>query len=371
MILEIRFENFRSMHQSTILDMSAESICEFKDSIMKWNRNKTDEYRIVPLKLLYGQSASGKTNILLGIKILQEIINAGRIDTTLSAPYEELVHIQGTNKPIALGITFIHNSKVFCYDVKFTKEKVVYESLYVNRSCLFERDTKKIELAKTNKAVEYLDEQRIPSLEMNERQSVNYRKQDLFLTMGFKCYIAPSLASEIQTYFEERLYVTLESDKALNHPIQIENPKEVTAFLKAMNIKEPLDGSCPLSKGTTKLVNLTDLFFTSIKEGKILVMDEMDTSMDPHILIQLLSRLHDPKINKNETQLLFNTFNPVYLNKYFVRRDEITFVSKTKDGTSLKTLIDYANRENNYMRKYLDGEYDTIAQIDYKKLFQR
>lgn len=371
MILEVRFENFRSMRKPTVFDMSAESICEFKDSIMKWNRNKTDEYRIVPLKLLYGQSASGKSNILLGIKTLQEIIHAGRIDTTLSVPYEQLVNKEGMEKPITLGITFIYENRVIAYDIRFHKDVIEYECLSVNRSVLFERNGNKVELAKTNKSVEYLDEQRIPSLEINEKQFRKYRTKDLFLTMGFKCFIAPTLGGLIQEYFENHLLVSLDAATYLTHELHLENEKEIAAFLKSVKINEPLDGSVPLSKGTIRLVNFADVLFSALKKGGVLVMDELDTSMDPNILIPLLSRLHDPKINRHETQLLFNTFNPVYLDKYFVRRDEITFVTKQKDGTSLKTLIEYANRENNYMRKYLNGEYKTIAPIDYKKLFQR
>lgn len=371
MILEVRFENFRSMRKHTKFDMSAESICEFKDSIMKWNRNKTDEYRIVPLKLLYGQSASGKSNILLGIKVLQEIISTGRIDTKFSVPYAQLVNVDGIGKPISLGVTFIYDNRVIDYDIRFTSEKIEYETLSVNRSCLYERKGNKFDLAKTNKAVEYLDEQRIPSIEINEKQSAHYRSTDIYLTRGFKSFIAPSLGGLIQDYFEKHMVISLDSATDLYHEFALENDKEVNAFLKSVNIKEPLDGSIPLSKGTVRLVNFVDLFYSAIKNGGVLVMDELDTSMDPNILIPLLSRLHDPKINRNETQLLFNTFNPVYLDKYFVRRDEITFVTKGKDGTTLKTLIEYANRENNYMRKYLNGEYDTIATIDYKKLFQR
>lgn len=371
MILEVRFENFRSMKKPTVFDMSAESICEFKDSIMKWNRNKTDEYRIVPLKLLYGQNASGKSNLLLGIQILKDIISTGRVDSMLSVPYEQLVNNQGSDKAVELGITFIYDNRVIAYDIGFTKDSIEYECLSVNRSVLFERRGKKVELAKTNKAVEYFDEQRVPSLEINEKQFAKYRVSDIFLTRGFKGFIAPTLGGEIQDYFEKHMLVAMDASTYLDHSIHLKNEKEVVALLNSLNIKEPLDGSIPLSKGTIRFINFVDVLYSALKDGGVVVMDELDTSMDPNLLIPLLSRLHDPKINRNETQLLFNTFNSVYLDKHFIRRDEITFVSKSEDGTTLRTLIEFANRENNYMRKYLNGEYNTIAPIDYKTLFRR
>lgn len=371
MILEVRFENFRSMKKPTVFSLGAESICEFRDSIVKWNRNKTDEYRIVPMKLLYGQNASGKSNLLLGIKILQEIIVSGRVDLPFSVPYEELVNVKNSEQPITLGISIVHDDKVIAYDICFDDKKVIRESLSVNRSVMFERNGAKLKMARTNKCVEYLDEQRVPSLEINEKQFRKYRSSDIFLTRGFKSFIAPTLGGKIQDYFEKRLYVAMDAAQALTHPVDLKNEKEVTAFMKSVNLKEVLDGSVPLASGTARFVNFVDLLYSAIKEGGTIVLDDIDASMDPNRLIPLLSRLHDPKINKNETQLVFSTFNPVYLNKYFIRRDEITFVTKEKDGTSLKTLIEYANRENNYMRKYLKGEYDTIAPINYKSLYQR
>ncbi|MCI8540208.1 MAG: ATP-binding protein [Erysipelotrichaceae bacterium] len=371
MILEVRFENFRSMKKPTVFSLGAESICEFRNSIVKWNRNKTDEYRIVAMKLLYGQNSSGKSNLLLGIKILQEIIASGRIDQPFSVPYAQLVNAKGTDKPITLGISVVHDDKVIDYDICFDTKKVLKESLSVNRSVMFERKGNTLKMARTNKCVEYLDEQRVPSLEINEKQFKKYRCSDIFLTRGFKSFIAPTLGGKIQDYFEKRLFVAMDSAQALNHPLALRNEKEVSAFLKSVGMKECLDGSVPLAFGTQRFVNFVDLLYTAMKEGGTIVMDDLDASMDPNRMIPLLSMLHDPKINRNETQLVFSTFNPVYLNKYFIRRDEITFVSKEKDGTSLKTLIEYANRENNYMRKYLKGEYDTIAPLNFKTLYQR
>lgn len=371
MILEVRYENFRSMKKPTTFDLSAESICEFRNSVMKWNRNKTDEYRIVPLKLLYGQNSSGKSNLLLGIQVLRDIISAGRIDIPFSVPYEELVNTDGKDEPISLGVTFIHKDRVIAYDICFNQENVISEKLSVNRSIMYDRKGSKLNMAKTNKAVEYLDEQRIPSIEINEKQFKRYKGTDIFLTRGFKSLIAPTLGGMIQDYFEKRVFIAMEAGNVLNHSLSVRNEKEVAAFLKKVNLSEPLDGSVPLATGTLRLIHFADMLYSAMKEGGVLIMDDLDIAMDPNRLIPLLSQLHDPKINKNESQLVFSTYNPVYLNKYFVRRDEITFVTKTKTGTKMKTLIEYANRENNYMRKYLKGEYDTIAPINYKALFKR
>lgn len=371
MLLEVFYENFRSMKKATKFDLSAESICEFRDSIMRWNRNKTDEYRIVPLKILYGQNASGKSNLLLGIKILQEIISAGRVDVPLSVPYEQLVYYKGKRKPIKLGVTLIHENRVIEYHLSFDKERIHSESLSVNCFMLFQRKGNQLELAKTSKAIENFDEPRISSLELNEKQFDKYCESDIFLTRGFKNFIAPTLARLIQDFFEKFLLVSLNSPADFSPAFDLQNKQEVLDCLTSLRVDDSLDGVRPLSQGMLRFIHFVDLFYTKIKEGGVLILDELDVSIDPNLLIPLLSKLHDPKINCNKTQVIFTTFNSVYLNKYFIRRDEVTFVSKKEDATVLKSLIDYANRENNYMRKYLSGEYDTIAVIDYHSLVQR
>lgn len=371
MLLEVRYENFRSMRKATVFDLSAESICEFRDSIMKWNRNKTDEYRIVPLKLLYGQNASGKTNLLLGIQVLKEIISAGRIDGSTSIPYKDLVNQKGKRKPIKLGITFLYENRVIQYDLCFDKEKILSESLWINCMMLFRRKGNHLELAKTSKAMENFDDAKLSSLELNEKQFHRYSPSDIFLTRGFKNFIAPTLATLIQTYVEERLLISLSTQSLLHHKVMLNNKEEVSKLLKNLNMEDALHDNVPQSQGTICFLNFADLFFTMLKEGGVLILDEMDASIDPNRAIPLLSMIHDPSINVHETQLIFTTFNPMYLNKYFLRRDEVSFVSKDEDGTKIKSLIAYANRENNYMRKYLKGEYETIAEIDERLLYPR
>lgn len=371
MILEARYKNFKSMKNLTIFDMNAESICEFKDSILKWNRNKTDEYRIVPFKLLYGQNGSGKTSVMLGIDILKKVVSAGRIDIDLGESYESLVNCENKEAPISLGITFLYEEHVYSYDIEFTKDEVVKEKLSVNRFCLFQRNHMKLTMSKTNKSLEYLDEQRVSNLDVIERQFPKTRAKDLFVSQAFKSFIAPSIGYRISQYFEKHLFVYMNAREYLQEEREIENKKEVLEYLQEVNLNYAIETNIPLSNGVRSLMNFADLMFHAIKNNKVILLNEMDATFDPHRLIPLMSKLHDPSITNFESQLIFDTYNPVYLDKYFIRRDEISFVTNTEEGTTIRTLIEYANRENNYMRKYLSGEYETILSIDYNNLYQR
>lgn len=371
----MRFENFRSFKERTVFKMEAESICEFKDSIIKWNRNKTDEFRVVPLHIMYGQNASGKSNVLLGIALMKDLIEKGSLNRELCLDLKDAPYLKdkvSAKKPTTLGIEFVCNAKVFDYEITFQcleKPVILHEVLFVNRSKLFERNKRGITLAKNNKAVEYFDEKRISNLEINEKQCADYDEQDLYLNIGFKCFIATALVNEMRSFFLDHMFIYMDSNCLLESFDHLKHKKEVKQYLQSIDFDHPLDGSCPLSVGTHKFIMLCDLLFEAMDKGHMVLIDEMDNSINPNLIIQLVYMFHDRNLNKNDAQLIFNTHNPLYLDKNLIRRDEITFVTMKENGTELKSLIEYANRENNYLRKYIGGEYETIPVIDFDKLY--
>ena len=92
-------------------------------------------------------------------------------------------------------------------------------------------------------------------------------------------------------------------------------------------------------------------------------MDDFD-GLDSNIVMLLLSWLHDPTFNQTHSQVIFATFSIQYLERRFIRRDEVSFLTCKHGQSSLRSLLSYANRENNYLRKYLNGDYETIKTMD-------
>lgn len=364
MIIEMRYENYRSIKNKTVFDLKAESICEFRDSVLKWNRNKTDEYHVLPLKIVYGQHESGKTNLFYGIQTLKELILTGTLSLSITNSYAELAHMDQGKKPVSLGITFLCNNKLISYDISFTQKEIVYEELQVNCCKIFERHNRNVKLSKTNKAMEYMDETRASSLEVNEKQSNPYSTNLLYLTTGLRSFIAPSLVGEIQDYFYKKIFISLNTYDLLSQNLHFENYKEIECLLKELHMEEALLQKKPLSNGMIRFINLADLVFKAIKQNATLILDGMCDGLNPTMVMPLLMHLHDK--SNNRAQVIFNTHNPVYLEKQFIRRDEITFITRENEITSLKSLLDYANRENNYLRKYLSGDYGTIPVVNFK-----
>lgn len=70
----------------------------------------------------------------------------------------------------------------------------------------------------------------------------------------------------------------------------------------------------------------------AVKNGSVLVVDQLDASINPMAIMSLINIFHNDEINKNGAQLIFATCNPIYLNPNLFRRDEIKFVNK-EDGS--------------------------------------
>jgi AAA15 family ATPase/GTPase len=85
----------------------------------------------------------------------------------------------------------------------------------------------------------------------------------------------------------------------------------------------------------------------------------------------LIKIFHDPKLNKNNAQLIFTTHDASLLarelGKYLFRRDQIWLTDKNKDGsTKLYSLAEYEIPEDEVHtdRSYLSGIYGALPFID-------
>ena len=109
-------------------------------------------------------------------------------------------------------------------------------------------------------------------------------------------------------------------------------------------------------------------------------MDELDSSIHPMIIMNIINVFHNDEININKAQLIFNTHNPIFLNSQIYRRDEIKFVEKNKQ-TKISTLYSLSDFKTNgstpvrnttdYMRNYFINRYGAIEDVDFSDIFER
>lgn len=116
------------------------------------------------------------------------------------------------------------------------------------------------------------------------------------------------------------------------------------------------------SAGTQKLLAYMGPLLDALDSGKLLVIDELDSSLHPMVMRFVLELIHNPSISKQGAQLLITTHDTSLLDLELVRRDQIWFVEKDeRQASKLFPLSDFSPRKNEALeRGYLHGRYGAI-----------
>ena len=120
------------------------------------------------------------------------------------------------------------------------------------------------------------------------------------------------------------------------------------------------------SNGTKTLFRMAPSVFRALDSGGLLVVDELESSLHPLLGAVIVEMFNSPQKNPRNAQILFTTHDTnllgTTLDKPPLRRDQIWFVEKDKEGASnLFPLTDYKPRKSeNLERGYLQGRYGAI-----------
>jgi hypothetical protein len=119
------------------------------------------------------------------------------------------------------------------------------------------------------------------------------------------------------------------------------------------------------SAGTRRLFELAGPIADVLGSGKTVVIDELDSSMHP-LLVNEIIRLFQSRItNTSGAQLICTVHSTSTMEKDLLRRDQIWFTKKKRTGLSeLYPLSDYKPRKDESIEaSYLTGRYDAIPVI--------
>ncbi|MDD2287037.1 MAG: ATP/GTP-binding protein [Paludibacter sp.] len=120
------------------------------------------------------------------------------------------------------------------------------------------------------------------------------------------------------------------------------------------------------SDGTRRVLDLIELL-VSAKSGskKVYVIDEINRCLHPNLTYQLIAKYLE-LAKDTEIQLIVTTHEAHLMNFNLLRRDEIWFVNKNKDGnSSLSSFEEYNERfDKKISRSYLEGKYHGVPLFD-------
>ena len=126
------------------------------------------------------------------------------------------------------------------------------------------------------------------------------------------------------------------------------------------------------SIGTLTWVSLIGPILDVLKEGSVLLIDELDASLHPDLVAVLINLFQDSSTNPYCAQIIFNAHDMTILNRHHSRlgRDQIWFTEKDSRGVSkLYSLAEFrTRREEAPYVSYLKGRYGALPVLDLTEL---
>lgn len=335
--------------------------------------------RVMKSAIIFGANASGKTNIILGLERLKEIIFNG-INLPKDFNEKNLNYDSNTIK-FEIGI-LDKKENIYDYSIEFQKDKLIYEKLECNDKVIYEfkddtlsskklpKEVNKIfSIISTETILKKLRDFQIEEItdfilsleriKIRRNRGINYESKD-----------TPNPISEnIKLRLEGKKEEVLQIIKLLDYTIEdLKFEKLGTVnneivydiyFLREKSKNKFYLGN--ESEGIRKIINLM-LDLLEVYEGKTIVIDELDSSISTISLIKLFNNFINID-NNIKGQLIVTSHNLFLFDNNIFEPQQIYIVNKKEDLSSeLYSLAEFKIRseKENLYHDFLKGKYGGI-----------
>ena len=197
------------------------------------------------------------------------------------------------------------------------------------------------------------------------RELANLRSR--LLKMFDSAQMIPQLKEKIPQLQRWEHLSAAEKEEEVKNSIKLSEPEPEIQLLHPGEGDElvALDFKREESNGTRRLFALIGHWLNFLEQGSILLIDEIETSLHPYLVDELLKLAFSPEANPKGAQIIFTTHDALLLDKETMRRDQIWFTEKSPDGvTHLYPLTKYKPRkEEARTTGYLAGRYGGVPFI--------
>ena len=142
-----------------------------------------------------------------------------------------------------------------------------------------------------------------------------------------------------------------------------QTPSGPVAMFEHEGLQHPMPWNLE-SHGTRNFIKYFPLLNLALTNGGVAVVDEIDISIHPLVLPEIVRWFHDPKRNPHSAQLWMTCHAASLLEE--LEKEEVFFCEKDTQGrTSVYGLQDIQSvrRSDNRYRKYLSGIYGAIPRL--------
>jgi len=407
MLLEFRVRNYRSIRDEQSLSLIASSDKELAETHLAPTGLKAAPYALRSA-VVYGPNASGKSSLLLALNYFRAVVAESATviqpgQTYNLQPFK--LDADSASQPTEFEITFLLSGVRHQYALAMTSQRIVSESLLVYRSSkptqLFNRQHAKGD-ADVYEFSTYLSGPR-------KLWQESTRPNSLFLSMAAQLnseqlspvfnWIVRNISflpagSSVSPDFTTALLATEQGRASIRDFLAtadisiadvqavprkgmhaqwvfgaggVQSTQEEREILVPVFEHSTPNGSAKFelhdeSEGTQRLYGLIAPVLECLREGRVLVVDELDSSLHTLLVRRLITMFQTPELNPLGAQLIFSTHDTSLLDNTLFRRDQIWFTEKDANHvTRLYPLTDFSPRKQEaWERGYLAGRYGAI-----------
>lgn len=395
MIIEVRAENCYAFRDEITFSMKA----DMRSKKFSSNVHKENKFNILKTVGIYGPNNAGKTCLIKCIRAIRGIL--------LDEQNELMTNIFTGNSVCELGMTFMSTGRKFAYDFKYDvqNKEYIYEKFSEIKKDEYDNEKEVCWLKKDSLSGEYkcIDENLQGMFSVISKNNLLYNLIDVS-----KFEKMAEMKSHL-TKLAKKIEVVNMNNIPMKHTIELMKNKnslqnKIVAFIKNAdlyldnfeyvemdNIETEFEGSNDKpeeevldvvenlmdqirlvstykgvrvpsllfdSTGTKKIAALASYVIEALEQGKILVIDELDSSI--HFkLTRAIVAMFNNELNES-AQMIFTVHDINLMDcKRMFRKEQIWFVHKDEEGVYVYSLADFTAE---------DGIRDTTDIIEkYKK----
>jgi hypothetical protein len=419
MLIRFAVANYRSVKDP--VELSLVAVDEDRAAVRKFDRLSEG---ILPLAAIYGPNASGKSNVLDAVNWLATSVRASLSQWDGAIPREPFRFADFKDAPTVFEADFMFRGVRHVYSLHVTSERVLLEELlsYPERRArqLFVREGDVVHFRRGIHSATGLRELVTPTtlvLSLARRFEVPELQGPARYLASISNPFAGPRASRVgtggrmmrlgvfagNTHSTRRLFFDAYRTEREASPISSSPPptiREVDAARTMLRhadlgisdvlVSEQQDPSSPEqsrldlrlvheageeraefdlseeSDGTQMWFRLIGPTLSALRQGRPLLLDEIDASLHPKLSARLLDVFRSPTSNPYNAQLIFTTHDTTLMAE--LNRDEVWLTEKGDDGaTRLTALAEYGGdrvrRSVNLERAYLQGRFGALPRV--------
>ena len=403
MILQFSCSNHKSIKNKVTFSTIAGSDNTFEETLKPFSN-----VRVMRSAVIYGANGSGKSNFIGALEFMRNLVSESIKHQPGQGIFQAPHKLNSNNVPSEYDIQFVKNDIRYAYGFSIVKNAVKNEYLYYfpkgRQVKIFEREAMEIKPGDKYKnafdvSFGVLKENRLfLSCAANYTNIKEIEEAFLFFKDDIVVYnpqannwIEYSIQlmqqnNEIKNVFVEMLQalgtgvkdirVKLEKTRLTAKDLPQEMPEALKMLMtsqEANMIEAKLiydefetDLMVEESTGIKRLFEVICPIIDIINSGKILVCDEIETSLHESIVYEIV-KLFNQATKEQFAQLIFSTHDTGLLDASLFRRDQIWFTQlDSQRATDLYSLVEIKNvrKTENLEKGYISGKYGAIPVLN-------